>query len=255
MAEKELKFKLDKKPIKLRQFWSRLWSLIVPSRQQIIYVLVLVVAYEIFKFVGPYLLKRIIYLITSFKPEYINDILIFIALILVFDLVVALIDYFADKAIFKILTEVEKYLSVNAQTKMVRLGLSYHERENTGNKIFKIQRGIDKIIDLLGNSFWEVGPTIVQVILTALIMFFVDWRFGLIFALFVPLFAWLTAKLNLEIAPLRKYRHDQYEAAAGKMAQTIININTVKSFVQEDREIKEFGKIKQATKQVALGVA
>jgi len=86
-------------------------------------------------------------------------------------------------------------------------------------------------------------------------MFFVDWRFGLIFALFVPLFAWLTAKLNLEIAPLRKYRHDQYEAAAGKMAQTIININTVKSFVQEDREIKEFGKIKQATKQVALGVA
>lgn len=252
MAEKELKFKLDKKPIKMRQFWSRLWSLIVPSRQQIIYLLVLVVAYEIFKFVGPYLLKRIIDLITSFKPEYINDILIFIALILVFDLVVALIDYFADKAIFKILTEVEKYLSVNAQTKMVRLGLSYHERENTGNKIFKIQRGIDKIIDLLGNSFWEVGPTIVQVILTALIMFFVDWRFGLIFALFVPLFAWLTAKLNLEIAPLRKYRHDQYEAAAGKMAQTIININTVKSFVQEDREIKEFGKIKQATKQVAL---
>ena len=252
MAEKELKFKLDKKPIKLRQFWSRLWSLIVPSRQQIIYVLVLVVAYEIFKFVGPYLLKRIIDLITSFKPEYINDILIFIALILVFDLVVALIDYFADKAIFKILTEVEKYLSVNAQTKMVRLGLSYHERENTGNKIFKIQRGIDKIIDLLGNSFWEVGPTIVQVILTALIMFFVDWRFGLIFALFVPLFAWLTAKLNLEIAPLRKYRHDQYEAAAGKMAQTIININTVKSFVQEDREIKEFGKIKQDTKRVAL---
>jgi len=252
MKENELKLKLDKNPIKMRQFWSRLWSLIVPSRRQIIHVLVLVVAYEIFKFVGPYLLKRIIDLITNFKPEYINDILIFIALILVFDLVVALIDYFADKAIFKIITEVEKYLSVNAQTKMVRLGISYHERENTGNKIFKIQRGIDKIIDLLGNSFWEVGPTIVQVILTALIMFFVDWRFGLIFALFVPLFAWLTAKLNLEIGPLRKYRHDQYEEAAGRMAQTIININTVKSFVQEDREIKEFGKIKQDTKRVAL---
>jgi len=252
MKENELKLKLDKNPIKMRQFWSRLWSLIVPSRRQIIHVLVLVVAYEIFKFVGPYLLKRIIDLITNFKPEYINDILIFIALILVFDLVVALIDYFADKAIFKIITEVEKYLSVNAQTKMVRLGISYHERENTGNKIFKIQRGIDKIIDLLGNSFWEVGPTIVQVILTALIMFFVDWRFGLIFALFVPPFAWLTAKLNLEIGPLRKYRHDQYEEAAGRMAQTIININTVKSFVQEDREIKEFGKIKQDTKRVAL---
>src|SRR3989338_2270986 len=36
------------------------------------------------------------------------------------------------------------------------------------------------------------------------------------------------------------------------MAQSIININTVKSFVQEEREIKEFGKIKHQTKRVAL---
>ena len=252
MSEKELSIKLDKKPINMRLFWSRLWSLIAPSHKQIIYLFVLIIVYELFRFVGPYLLKRIIDLIAGFKPEHIKDILVFIALILVFDLVVALIDYFADKEIFKIITEAENYLSVNAQTKMVKLGLSYHERENTGNKIFKIQRGIDKIVDLLSNSFWEVGPTIIQVILTAVIMFFVDWRFGLIFSFFAPVFAWLTAKLNLEIAPWRKYRHDQYEAAAGKMAQTIININTVKSFVQEDREIKEFGKIKQATKRVAL---
>ncbi|OIO51711.1 MAG: hypothetical protein AUJ11_01525, partial [Parcubacteria group bacterium CG1_02_44_65] len=252
MPEEKLNIKLDKKPIKMRQFWTRLWSLIAPSHKQIIYLFVLIMAYELFRFVGPYLLKRIIDLITNFTPEHIKDILLFVALILVFDSVVALIDYFADKKIFKIITEVEKYLSVNAQTKMVRLGLSYHERENTGNKIFKIQRGIDKIIDMLGNSFWEVGPTIIQVILTAVIMFFVDWRFGLIFSLFAPLFAWLTARLNLVIGPLRKYRHDQYEKAAGKMAQTIININTVKSFVQEDREIKEYSIIKQQTKRVAL---
>ena len=247
-----MNIKLDKNPINMRQFWSRLWKLIAPTHKQIINLFVLIMFFEISKFAGPYLLKRIIDLITNFTPEHIKDILIFIVFIFIFDLISHLIDYFADKKIFRMLTEVERYLSVNAQTKMVRLGLSYHEKENTGNKIFKIQRGIDKIIDLLGNSFWEVGPTIVQVILTAVIMFFVDWRFGLIFSFFVPLFAWLTSKLNFEIAPLRKYRHDQYEEAAGKMAQTIININTVKSFVQEEREIKEFSKIKHQTKLVAL---
>ncbi|MDP2736583.1 MAG: ABC transporter ATP-binding protein [bacterium] len=252
MKEKKLNIKLDKNPINMRQFWSRLWSLIAPTHKQIIYLFVLIVAYEIFRFAGPYLLKKIIDLIIGFTPERIKDIIIFIALILVFDLVGMVIDYFSDKEVFKIITEVEKYLSVNAQAKMVKLGLSYHERENTGNKIFKIQRGIDKIVDLLSNSFWEVGPTIIQVILTAVIMFFVDWRFGLIFSLFAPLFAWLTSRLNFEIGPLRKYRHDKYEEAAGEMAQTIININTVKSFVQEEREIKEFGKIKHQTKLVAL---
>ena len=69
---------------------------------------------------------------------------------------------------------------------------------------------------------------------------------------FAPLFARLTYNLNKQIGPLRKYRHDQYEEAAGKMAQTIININSVKSFVQEEREISEFSKIKDQTKNVAL---
>lgn len=250
--EKDLNIKLNKQPVDMRKFWQRLWRLIAPSHRQIIYLFILISAYEIFKFVGPYLLKRIIDLIIGFKPEHIKDILVFIFLILIFDLIVALIDYVADREVFKILVEAERYLSVNAQVKMVRLGLSYHEKENTGNKIFKIRRGVDKIIELLINSFFEVGPTIIQVVLTGLIMFFVDWRFGLIFSLFVPLFAWLTAKLNLEIGPLRKFRHDKYEEAAGKMAQTIININTVKSFVQEEREIKEYGAIEQETKRVAL---
>lgn len=123
---------------------------------------------------------------------------------------------------------------------MVSLGLGYHEKENTGNKIFKIQRGIDRIIDLVSNIFWEVGPTIIQVVLTTVILIFVDWRFGLVFLIFVPIFILLTGKLNQIIFPFRVFRHDKYEEAAGKMAQSIININTVKSFVQEERELRDY---------------
>ncbi|MDD5295015.1 MAG: ABC transporter ATP-binding protein, partial [Patescibacteria group bacterium] len=252
MIEKELNLKLDKRPINMRQFWLRLWRLITPTHKQIAYLLVLIMAFEGAKFIGPYLLKRIIDLITDFKVEYIKDIIILIILILISDLLVNLIDYFADKKIFRIIVGVERYLSINAQKKMVELGLSYHEKENTGNKIFKIHRGIDKITDLIGNFFWEVGPTIIQVVMTGVILFLVDWRFGLIFSLFTPVFIYLTAKLNKKISPLRRLRHDLYEEAAGKMTQTIININTVKSFVQEDREVDEFKKIKDKSKKVAL---
>lgn len=252
MTEKELNLKLDKKPINMRQFWLRLWRLIAPSHKQIINLFVLILVAEGSQFIGPYLLKKIIDLVTVFKIEYIKDILILIIFILLANLAASLLDYFVDKRIFVITVEAEKYLSINAQRKMVSLGLGYHEKENTGNKIFKIQRGIDKITDLLENFFWEVGPTIIQTILTAIILYIVDWRFGLIFTLFAPIFVYLTAKLNKQIAPLRMLRHDRYEEAAGKMAQTIININTVKSFVQEDREVSEFRKIKEDIKSIAL---
>ncbi|MDO8668085.1 MAG: ABC transporter ATP-binding protein [bacterium] len=236
----------------MRQFWSRLWRLISASQLQIKHLFVLILAAESFQFVGPYLLKRIIDLVAAFKVENIKNIIILIIFILLVDLIANLIDYFSDKRIYKITIAAEKYLSINAQRKMVDLGLGYHEKENTGNKIFKIQRGIDKIIDLMENFFWEVGPTIIQTILTAFILYIVDWRFGLIFTLFVPIFVYLTAKLNNERAPLRMRRHDMYEEAAGKMAQAIININTVKSFVQEDREVGEFKKIKDNTEKIAL---
>ncbi|MDD5031861.1 MAG: ABC transporter ATP-binding protein [Patescibacteria group bacterium] len=252
MLEKELNLKLDKRPINMRQFWLRLWRLIAPSHKQIVHLLVLIMAFEGSKFISPYLLKRIIDLITGFRVEYVRDIIILIIFILISDFLVNLIDYFADKRIFRIIVEVERYLSINAQKKMVGLGLAYHEKENTGNKIFKIHRGIDKITDLIGNFFWEVGPTIIQVVMTGVILFLVDWRFGLIFSLFTPIFVYLTAKLNKRISPLRRLRHDLYEEAAGKMTQTIININTVKSFVQEEREVNEFKKIKDKSKKVAL---
>ena len=252
MSDKELELKIEKKPINMRQFWLRLWQLITPSHKQIMNLFVLTLISEGGKFIGPYLLKKIIDLMVDFKIEQIKNIIILIGLIFISDMAIWLIDYFADKKIFRIVVEVEKYLSVNAQRKMVELDLGYHEKENTGNKIFKIQRGIDKITDLLGNFFWEVGPTVIQTILTGIILYFVDWRFGLIFTFFVPVFIYLTSELNKKVAPLRKLRHDMYEQAAGKMAQTIININTVKSFVQENREVSEFKKIKVDTKKIAL---
>ena len=252
MAEQKLNLKLDKKPINMRQFWLRLWRLISASHRQTINLFILILVFEASKFISPYLLKRIIDLIADFKPEHIKKILILVIIIFVSELIIWLFDYWGDKKVFKVLVEAEKYLSINAQRKMVSLGLSYHEKENTGNKIFKIQRGIDKIVDLLENFFWDVGPTIFQAILTCAILYAVDWRFGLIFTLFAPIFMSLTVKLNTKISPLRQLRHDRYEEAAGQMAQAIININAVKSFVQENREIEEFRKIKDETKKIAL---
>lgn len=252
MLEKEFGLKLNKKPLNMRQFWLRLWKLISASRAQIINLFVFVIIFELSKFIGPYLIKRIIDLISDFKPEHIKNIFVLICLILVSDFALYAIDYLADKKLFKILVDVEKYLSVNSHKKMVELGLSYHEKENTGSKIFKIQKGIDKIIDLLGNFFWEVGPTIIQTVFTAAILFFVDWRFGAAFCLFAPIFVFLTSSFNKKISPWRLLRHDMYEQAAEKMTQAIININTVKSFSQENRESVEFRKIKDETKRIAL---
>jgi ABC-type multidrug transport system fused ATPase/permease subunit len=151
--------------------------------------------------------------------------------------------YFSNKRILALLAELEYYLSKNLQEKMVSLDLNYHERENTGGKISKIQRGILKINDLSANLFWDVVPTTFQVIFTGVALFWVDYRFGMAICFFIPVFVFLTLRINRILYPARKKRFDDQDKAAGILTQSIININTVKSFVQEKRETRNFEEV------------
>ena len=228
----------------LYSFWPRLWKLIEPSQKQIKHLLLFVFIFELSRLGGPFILKIIIDLITNFTPEDISKLLWLIVAMFAVGQTVAGLDYFLDRKIMSIINNVEKYLPISAQRKMLNLSLSYHEKENTGNKISKIDRGVTKIVEFLAAAFWDMGPTVVQVILTTVVLFFVDWRFGLILLFYVPIFLGVTWRLNKIVYPWRKQRHDDYEASSGKMAQAIININTVKSFVQEKREEKEYASIR-----------
>ncbi len=234
--------------VKIKGFWLRLWELLAPSQKQIKSLFALTMIFELARLVGPYLLKMIIDRITYFEAIDIAPIIYLIALMLLSEQIVSFIDYFKDKMVFKILVSVEYYLPVEAQKKLAFLSLSYHEKENTGNKIIKIERGTQKIIDLTANLSWEVAPTILQLFITLIVLFVMDWRFGFTLIVFAPLFIWITYKVNRDLQPMRKKRHKNYEIASGKMSQSIININTVKSFVQERREIKEFQVIRKMIK-------
>lgn len=246
--EKAVKNKSENgKEFDIRSFWVRIWKLLAPSRKQIISLLVMIFFMEGVKLVGPYFLKIIIDKLTVFDVAMMGGIIFFIVLMFLTNETVSIVDYFVDKRIFRILVDAVAYLSNDALKKMVFLDLGYHEKENTGNKVVKIKRGVDKVEGLFGNFFWEVAPTIFQIILTTATLFWVNWIFGTIILVFVPVFVMLTFRVNRIAFPFRSKRFDDEEVAAGLMAQSIININTVKSFVQEMREYRNF---KRSTEKV-----
>ena len=236
----------------MKNFWPNLWALIKPSHKQIKKLLILVVVLELVKLIGPYFLKLIIDAIIEFNAADIGKIFILVASMFISNQVVAIADYFWGLKGLALIVNMEHYLPTNAHKKMIFLSLGYHERENTGNKITRIQRGVMKIIELLSSLYWDVVPTMIQVLITTIILFIIDWRFGLVFIFFVPLFALLTYHFNKRVSPMRIERHEDHEVAAGEMTQSILNINTVKSFTQENREVLKFGSIVSKIKDSAL---
>lgn len=235
-----------------KSFWVKIWELIKTSHKPIVVLLSLILFLEGVRLIGPYILKVIIDRILNFNLADLNLLIALAAIMFLINQLVSIFDYFADRKIFQILVEVITYLSNNALHKMVFLSLGYHEKENTGNKVVKISRGVDKIDNLFGNFFWEVAPTIFQIILTTAMLFWINWKFGVTILFFVPIFVFLTLKVNRLVYFFRRDRFDAQEEAAGLMTQSIININTVKSFVQEMREYRKFSRATENVKKNIL---
>jgi ABC-type multidrug transport system fused ATPase/permease subunit len=226
---------------KTKDFWLHLWSLLASVQGKIKKLALLMVIVEVVKLIGPYLLKLLIDSLNT-GLDNIGKILIIIAAIFLTYQIQSIIAYFLDNLIFRVLMLSDQDLIMNAFRKMIHLHLGFHEKENTGNKVGKIDRGVGKIDELISAMGWEVGPTLIQIFLTLPVLFFVNWMFGLVVVCFMPIFVAMTLRLNHLNFPMRMKRHDYYEDVTGRMIQSIININTVKSFVQEDRELERLKK-------------
>jgi len=237
---------MDKKKeiVTRKNFWPEMWRLLRSFRGLFGRILVIIFFIALLDLGKPYILKFVIDGLSGFQADQLVELLQLIALYLVTDEFRSFVQYLNDRSILKLLVKVEYFLGVKAQEKLVYLSLGYHERENTGSKIIKIEKGVDKISEFLNNLCWEVIPTIIQLLLTLPALLWADWRIGLSFLVFAFSFIVVTYWSNRKMHPIRKQIYRDYERASGKMGQAIININAVQSFVQEPKELSGFEKIK-----------
>lgn len=153
-----------------------------------------------------------------------------------------------EKRFFITWIYLENHVPTLALKKLLSLPIEYHERENIGKKISKIEKGYERFIEILARLRWDVIPELFYLILCIIFIFVADWRMGLIFSCpFIPA-AWVN------LSGWRKYmwsweRWDILkEESSGKFVGSISNVRTVKNFVQEDKEVFEFSKLRQEMK-------
>lgn len=214
-----------------------------PFQKKIIVLTTMTLFFEFSRLAGPYLLKMIIDKLSVFDIGQLKEVLILTFFMFLAESFTEIFDFIRERKIFWLIFNIEEYLHNISQKKLMYLSLSYHENENTGNKITKIENGANKINDLIMNMSWEVVPTLLQGIVTVIVLFVVNWILGLSFLIFAPIFLLITHKINNKVYPFRKKRFKDYEKVSGIMTQSIININTVKSFVQEKREEDNYAKL------------
>ncbi len=198
--------------------------------------------YEGIKFIPVIILKYIVDYFAS-GQGLIAQVALAIGAILTAYVVLGVIDYFSHRAAFRWNLQYETAILRKAKKKLLELHVGYHEEFNTGTQVSKITKGAHRLAELVWFAFEEFIPTAVQLIITLFLLLYEQWLLAVLFAVFTPLIFGITFLENKRVQPLRRRYHQKYDEAVGELGESILNIATVKDYVQEQRQFQKFNSL------------
>ncbi|HLD02531.1 MAG TPA: ABC transporter ATP-binding protein, partial [Candidatus Nanoarchaeia archaeon] len=206
--------------------------------------------YESLKLVPVYLVKLIIDHILLPSPEF-SKLVMLIGFVLLSLILLTAIEVGSFGYAHRILGSFQRELLEKVHRKLMHLPLSFHERQNTGAVVSKV----NKAANYIGEMIWfinnDIVPTIFQIVLTSALLVITTWQVGVIYLVSLPIILHMVISTNKITQPYRRAYHHSFEHATGELAQSLYNVKTVKDYTQEQREHDSYSKtLKEYAKQL-----
>lgn len=234
------------------------WELLGDERKNICRVVVWLVFLSILDLLLPYFLKLIfdeipVVLMQKQISRYLVWLVVSVFLLRIFTLYLR---HFSKEIRFlKSWIRLENFWPVMAQEKLLALSIGYHEKENTGKKIAKINKGCEKLVEIVANLFWDFLPSFLYLAINIVFVLAIDWKLGILFMIpFIPA-AIINLKIHRRFALEWEKWEEKKEISTGLFCQSLINVKTVQSFVQEKREKTNFSFVRKQMEKLDVEVS
>jgi ATP-binding cassette subfamily B protein len=147
-------------------------------------------------------------------------------------------------------------LALETFTHIHRLSMRYHITRKTGGLSRIIERGVKGVEFLLRFMLFSIGPLILELTLVAVILtvLFDAW-YLLVVAATIGLYVWFTFAVTEWRVKLRREMNRQDTDANQKAIDSLLNYETVKYFVAEEREAQRYDGAMRGYAQAALKTA
>lgn len=233
-----------------------LWDLIAVERKRIFWSVVVLVFVEGISLSIPLLFRELVDSIPIVLQEGITPFVIWSVLAMFAVRIVTLvIRRFVQEPMFlRAIIHLEKVWPNTAQEKLLALPVGYHEKENTGKKIAKVNKGVEKLVNMLVDLFWGLIPALVYLLMNVVIILVLDFRLGLLFILPLIPAVWINLKSYKAFYAGWIDWDKKKEKSIGLFCQSIINIRTVQSFVSEKNEEAEHGEVREEMRVLDLDI-
>jgi ATP-binding cassette subfamily B protein len=133
------------------------------------------------------------------------------------------------------------------------LSLRYHITRRTGGLSRIIERGVKGVEFLLRFLLFSVGPLILELLLTGIVLALAfDVTYLLVLAATIALYIWFTFKVTEWRVKIRRQMNEQDTDANQKAIDSLLNYETVKYFGAERREAERYDGAMEGYEQAAI---
>ncbi len=121
------------------------------------------------------------------------------------------------------------------------LSMRYHITRKTGGLSRIIERGVKGVDFLLRFLLFSIGPLVLELVLTGIILAVVfDISYLIVLAVTIAIYVWFTFTVTEWRVRIRKEMNDQDTDANQKAIDSLLNFETVKYFGAETREASRY---------------
>ena len=147
-------------------------------------------------------------------------------------------------------------LALETFTHIHRLSMRYHITRKTGGLSRIIERGVKGVDFLLRFLLFSIGPLVLELLLVALVLFFLFdvWYLAVVTGV-IALYVWFTFKVTEWRVKLRRVMNEQDTDANQKAIDSLLNFETVKYFGAEAREADRYDTAMRAYEGAAIKTA
>ncbi|OAN81293.1 metal ABC transporter permease [Jannaschia sp. EhC01] len=133
------------------------------------------------------------------------------------------------------------------------LSMRYHIQRKTGGLSRIIERGVKGVEFLLRFLLFSIGPLVLELTMTGIILAVVfDINYLIVLAVTIALYIWFTFKVTEWRVRIRKEMNDQDTDANQKAIDSLLNFETVKYFGAETREATRYDAAMEGYEAAAL---
>src|SRR6476660_4901019 len=158
-------------------------------------------------------------------------------------IVMALLTQFRDGLFAKVAMNAVRRLAFRTFEHMHQLSLRFHLERKTGGLTRVLERGRNAIETIVRMVILQLVPTIVELaLIVGVLLWMFDWRYVLIIGVTVVLYMTFTYYATEWRIGIRRKMNDSDSDANTKAIDSLLNYETVKYFVAEEREAHRYDR-------------